>query len=106
MELVGSMTFKEAVQDFQIGFAKKLDELSATGIIDTVRYNINMMYNNKYYVAPMHAFYTTVDAEAGAGFGISIDDNEAFSIILANAKKEGIDRILFYISDENNKPIW
>lgn len=78
MELVGSMTFKEAVQDLQIGFAKKLDELSAAGIIDTVRYNINMMYNGKHYKAPMHASYVTVDAESGAGFAIVIDDNDVF----------------------------
>ena len=78
MELVGSMTFKEAVKSFQNGFAEKLDSLASTGVIDTVRYNINMMYNGKHYKAPMHASYVTVDAESGAGFAIVIDDNDVF----------------------------
>ena len=106
LEMIGSMDLQKAVKKLQSDFAAKLDSLAATGVVDTVGYNVNVYHSGKNFNMPlMKVSYVTVDADAGAGFAVVVNDPVQFQAVLVSLKNSGVDKIHFYISDENNKPI-
>lgn len=106
LEMIGSMDLQKAVKKLQSDFAAKLDSLAATGVVDTVGYNVNVYHSGKNFNMPlMKVSYVTVDADAGAGFAVVVNDPVSFQAVLVSLKNSGVDKIHFYISDENNKPI-